>query len=330
MNEGLLQQTSSYEKVKVVALGGGHGLAATLRALRQITHELTAIVTVADNGGSSGRLREEFNSLPPGDLRMALAALCSDDEWGRSWAEIMQYRFTSSGDLDGHALGNLLLTALWDRDQDPVLGLQKVGALLKVVGRVLPMALEPLDIEAVFKNWDGTHVVRGQKEVALGKGALESLRLIPDAATPTPEGLQAIGDADFITLGPGSWFSSVLPHLLVKKQLSALQSSKAKRLLIMNLDATINHSGDEFAGNTPAAHLQVLRRLAPDLRCDIALLDESIAAQANVLPELEILVAEMGGRVNVADLASHPGSKHHDPQKLFSAFSHIFDSEMLR
>ena len=99
---------------KVVALGGGHGLAATLSALRKITTELTAIVTVADNGGSSGRLRKEFNSLPPGDLRMALAALCADDEWGRSWAEIMQYRFTSKGGLDGHALGNLLLTALWD------------------------------------------------------------------------------------------------------------------------------------------------------------------------------------------------------------------------
>ena len=160
---------------KVVALGGGHGLAATLKSLRKLTSHLTAIVTVADNGGSSGRLREEFHSLPPGDLRMALAALCGDDEWGRSWAEIMQYRFTSSGELNGHALGNLLLTALWDRDQDPVRGLDRVGALLKVVGRVLPMALEPLDIEGVFKTWEGTHVVRGQKEVAVAKGTLEDL-----------------------------------------------------------------------------------------------------------------------------------------------------------
>ena len=121
---------------KVVSFGGGHGLAATLRALRTITTDITAIVTVADNGGSSGRLREEFNSLPPGDLRMALAALCSDDEWGRRWAEILQYRFTSQGSLDNHALGNLLLTALWDRDGDPVQGIDRVGELLKVVGRV--------------------------------------------------------------------------------------------------------------------------------------------------------------------------------------------------
>lgn len=318
------------DKPKVVALGGGHGLAASLSALRQITPNLTAIVTVADNGGSSGRLREEFNSLPPGDLRMALAALCANDEWGRSWAEIMQYRFTSQGALDGHALGNLLLTALWDRDEDPVKGLEKVGALLKVVGQVLPMAPVPLDIEGVFKSWDGTHVIRGQKEVAVAKGSLEDLRLIPGDVSPTPEGLSAIAEADFITIGPGSWFSSVLPHVLVKAQLSAIQESKAKRILVLNLDATENHSGDEFAGSSPAEHLRVLQRFAPNLKCDIALIDESIAAQSSVLPELENLVFAMGGKVNVANLASHPGSNHHDAQKLFSAFSHIFQSEMIR
>ena len=117
----------SSKNLKVTALGGGHGLFATLQALRQTDSEITAVVTVADNGGSSGRLRAEFNSLPPGDLRMALAALCGEDEWGRSWAEIMQYRFTSEGEMNGHALGNLLLTALWDRDGDPVAGLDRVG-----------------------------------------------------------------------------------------------------------------------------------------------------------------------------------------------------------
>jgi len=315
---------------KVVALGGGHGLAATLSALRKITHDLTAIVTVADNGGSSGRLRREFNSLPPGDLRMALAALCSDDEWGRSWAEIMQYRFTSEGDLNGHALGNLLLTALWDSDSDPVKGLERVGALLKVVGRVLPMALEPLDIEGVFKTWQGTHLIKGQQEVAIGKGALEDLRLIPENPTPTSQGLEAIAQADFITLGPGSWFSSVLPHLLVVKQRQALDSSAARKVIILNLDASPNAAGDELAGSSPADHLRILRRFAPNLSCDIALLDSSIAARSELLVELEGLVEAMGGRVFVADLASHPGSNHHDTEKLFLTLSHIFQAEMLR
>ena len=315
---------------KVVALGGGHGLAATLTSLRKITTNLTAIVTVADNGGSSGRLREEFHSLPPGDLRMALAALCGDDDWGRSWAEIMQYRFTSAGELNGHALGNLLLTALWDRDEDPVQGLDRVGALLKVVGRVLPMALEPLDIEGVFKSWEGTHVVRGQKEVAVAKGALEDLRLIPGTPTPTQAGLTAISHADFITLGPGSWFSSVLPHLLVGAQREAIENSPAKRIIILNLDAAPHIQGEELAGSSPADHLRVMRRFAPKMKCDIALVDSSIASQPSILSELDQLVDAMGGRVFVADLASRHDHNHHDPLKLFSAFSHIFEAEMLR
>lgn len=314
----------------IVALGGGHGLAATLRSLRKLTTNLTAIVTVADNGGSSGRLREEFHSLPPGDLRMALTALCGDDEWGRSWAEIMQYRFTSSGQLNGHALGNLLLTALWDRDEDPVQGLDRVGALLKVVGRVLPMALEPLDIECVFKTWEGTHVVRGQKEVAVAKGTLEDLRLIPEKPTPTREGLDAISRADFITLGPGSWFSSVLPHLLVSAQREAIERSAAKRIIVLNLDAAPDMHGDELAGSSPADHLRVMHRFAPQMRCDIALVDSSIASQPSVLSELEELVGAMNGTVFVADLASSHDRNHHDSEKLFSAFSHIFQSEMLR
>ena len=315
---------------RVVALGGGHGLAASLRSLRQLTTELTAIVTVADNGGSSGRLREEFHSLPPGDLRMALAALCSDDEWGRSWADIMQYRFTSSGSLNGHALGNLLLTALWDRDEDPVQGLDRVGALLKVVGRVLPMALEPLDIEGTFKTWEGTHVVRGQKEVAVAKGTLENLALIPTNPTPTKEGLDAIAQADFITIGPGSWFSSVLPHVLVGAQRDALIQSSARKVIVLNLDAAPHMRGDELAGSSPADHLRVLQKYAPGLGCDIALVDKSIGSQSQLLSELDELVAAMGGRVFVADVAMESEPNHHDHAKLFSAFGHIFQSEMIR
>ena len=316
--------------MKVVSFGGGHGLATMLKALRQITPEITAIVTVADNGGSSGRLRSEFHSLPPGDLRMALAALCGDDDWGRNWAELMQYRFTSDGELNGHAVGNLLLAALWDRDGDPIRGLDRVGALLKVVGRVLPMTLEPLDIEGTFKNWQGVQVIRGQKEVAVGKGALEQLSLIPADARPTPEGLEAISNADWLTLGPGSWFSSVLPHLLLKDQRSAICSSSARKIICLNLDANPNASGDEFAGYSPAEHLRLIQRYAPELKCDIALADSSITARPEIENELSEIVNDLGGRLVVADLATNPGSNHHDPGKLTSIFRNIFASEMLR
>lgn len=214
---------------KVVCLGGGHGLAATLAAMRTLTNQVTAIVTVADNGGSSGRLRAEFNSLPPGDLRMALAALCADDEWGRSWAQIMQYRFTSQGEMDNHAIGNLLLTALWDRDGDPVKGLDRVGELLKVVGRVLPMALEPLDIEGKFVSKSGSKLVRGQVEVAAATGKVEELKLIPSKPKATPEALDSLQKADWITIGPGSWLSSVMPHFLLSTQAIEIQKVKLRR-----------------------------------------------------------------------------------------------------
>lgn len=125
-------------------------------------------------------------------------------------------------------------------------------------------------------------------------------------------------------------FSSVLPHLLVTKQRQVLESSKAKKVIILNLDASPSASGDELAGSSPADHLRILRRFAPDLNCDVALLDSSIAARSELLIELEGLVEAMGGRVFVADLASNPGSNHHDTEKLFLTLSHIFQAEMLR
>lgn len=133
---------------KVVALGGGHGLYATLSALRILTRNVTAIVTVGDDGGSSGHIRKEMDVLPPGDLRMALAALCDDGEWGQTWRDVLQHRFESTGSLNGHSVGNLLIVATWALLDDPVDGLDLIGRLLDVKGRVLPMSTTPLQIEA--------------------------------------------------------------------------------------------------------------------------------------------------------------------------------------
>jgi len=309
---------------RVVALGGGHGLAATLSALRNVTSEITAIVTVADNGGSSGRLREEFPIYPPGDLRMALAALCADDDWGRSWAEIMQYRFTSDGALDGHAVGNLLLAALWNKGEDPVAGLDRVGSLLKVIGRVLPMSVEPLDIEATFTNSTGRFIVKGQVQVATAKGRLESLRLHPENPKARPEALSAILEAEWIVMGPGSWFSSVLPHLMVPQQRDALVASGAKKILILNLDsATANgpviNSG-EYAGYTAVEHLEILHTYAPELKFDLVIADQNIAAGTD---QLRDHLSSRGGELIVADLREDSSLIHHDVKKLTSLFAHI-------
>ncbi|KRO35301.1 MAG: hypothetical protein ABR54_06480 [Actinobacteria bacterium BACL15 MAG-120619-bin91] len=305
---------------KVVALGGGHGLAATLTALRQLTHQLTAIVTVADNGGSSGRLREEFPIFPPGDLRMALAALCADDEWGRTWAEIMQHRFVSDGELNGHAMGNLLLASMWNAGDDPVVALDRVGQLLKVIGRVLPMASVALDIEGTFHTSTGRIVVRGQKEVATAKGHIESLRIIPEDPPARIEALAAIVEAEWVTMGPGSWFSSVIPHLLVPSQLDALRSTKARKILILNLDASSHSQGEEFAGSTPEEHLEFFHRYAPGVKVDYCLVDQSVVKDEQAL---ELAASTLGGEIVVADIRKAPGSIHHDAQKLALHLGHI-------
>lgn len=313
-------------QLKVVALGGGHGLAATLSSLRRITSSITAIVTVSDNGGSSGRLRREFPIFPPGDLRMALAALCSDDEWGRSWADIIQYRFTGDGPLNGHPVGNLLLAALWDRDEDPVAGLDRVASLLKVSGRVLPMAAEPLDTEATFMTSVGRVVVRGQAQVATAKGKLDSLRILPENPSARPEALSAIADAQWITMGPGSWFSSVLPHLLVPAQRQALVETHAKKILLLNLDAHANWTGEEYAGHAPEEHLGLISRYAPDMRCDFVIADGSVVKD---VPALSRLVAQMGGELIIAELRKAPGSVHHDGEKLTSVLRHIMTNTLI-
>ena len=205
---------------KVVALGGGHGLFASLAALRRVTRQLTGVVTVADDGGSSGVLRRDFGVLPPGDLRMALAALCGDDAWGTTWSRVVQHRFEGGDGLGGHAVGNVLIVALWELLGDPVQGLDWVGRLLGAHGRVLPMASVPLDLVAEVEGADPARpgeitLVRGQAECASTTGRVRSVSLIPPDPPACPEAVAAVHAADWVVFGPGSWFTSVIPHLKV-------------------------------------------------------------------------------------------------------------------
>lgn len=302
-----------------MAFGGGHGLAAMLSALRDITSEITAVVTVADNGGSSGQLRSEFGVMPPGDLRMALAALCSDDEWGSSWAQALQHRFESEGPLNGHALGNLLLTALWNLNNDPVVGLDKVGELLRIVGRVLPMAAIPIEIEATLKplsSGQPGRVIRGQVEVAEAAGEVVSVRLIPDSPPVLSEVLEVIENAEWITIGPGSWYSSVLPHLLVPQIRTALSNSNAKIVVFLNLDArTVK---DEASALSPEVQIEFLKTHAPEVKIDYLVADNSIKTTG-----LEAIAQKYQAQLILSDLAHHPGSDQHDRFKVLSTLKKL-------
>jgi uncharacterized cofD-like protein len=307
--------------MKVVALGGGHGLAASLSALRLLETDLTGVVTVADNGGSSGRLRDELGVLPPGDLRMALAALCADDEWGRQWAGILQHRFDGNGPLRDHAVGNLLIAAIWDILGDHVDGLDLVGALLGARGRVLPMAAVPLDIEAdvhLRSAPDRLSLVRGQVQVASVDGQVVSVRLDPTDPPACPEAVQAVQDADWVVIGPGSWFTSVMPTLLVPGLRDALVGTSARRILVLNLTA----QEGETEGLSPTDHLEVLSAHAPDLGLDVVVADTSLSDDRG---SLATVARELGARLVTADVASNPGSDQHDPHRLAEAFHAVLE-----
>ena len=304
---------------RVVALGGGHGLSASLAALRRVTDSLTAVVTVADDGGSSGRLRREFGCLPPGDLRQALSALCGDDEWGVTWARALQHRFSSDGDLDRHALGNLLIVTLWDLLGDHVAGLDWVARLLGAQGRVLPMALAPLEITAQVRGLASeapadVTTVRGQAEVAVTPGHVLSVALDPADAPACPEAVTAVMEADWVVLGPGSWFTSVIPHLLIPDLRRALETTPARILVTLNLTA---QSG-ETEGFTPEAHLEVLAQHAPGLRLATVLADHSTVTDLDGLREA---VEGLGACLRTEDVAHEDGSPRHDPDKLAAAYA---------
>nr|WP_203708874.1 uridine diphosphate-N-acetylglucosamine-binding protein YvcK [Cellulomonas marina] len=301
----------------VVALGGGHGLSASLTALRHVTERITAVVTVADDGGSSGRLRAELGVLPPGDLRMALAALCDDSEWGRTWRDVLQHRFTSAGDLDRHAVGNLLIVALWELLGDTVEGLDWVGRLLGARGRVLPMAAVPLQIEADVTDADGTRVVRGQSSVATAPGVIGQVRLEPADPPASPEAVAAVESADWVVLGPGSWYTSVIPHLLVPGLRDALERTTARLVLVLNLSPE-----GETAGMDAAAHLDVLRDHCPGLRLHAVIGD---AAGVEDLDAVRARAEAMGARLVIRPVGRGDGTPRHDALRLAAAFHDVVD-----
>ncbi|WP_460858888.1 gluconeogenesis factor YvcK family protein [Nocardiopsis coralliicola] len=306
----------------MVALGGGHGLSASLRALRRVTTDITAIVTVADDGGSSGRLRKELGVLPPGDLRMALAALCGEDEWGHTWSEVIQHRFTGGGELDGHAVGNLLIAALWQLLGDSVAGLDWVGQLLGAHGRVLPMSSVPLDLAAQVEGADPAHpaavtTVRGQVACASTAGRVRSISLVPEGPPASPQAVKAVREADWVVFGPGSWFTSVLPHLLVPDLARALVETGARRAVALNLSP----QRGETDGFSPQTYLRVLHEHAPSLGIDAVIADRGVVGDDG---PLRAAAARLGAELVLDDVAAPGGGAQHDPDRLARVFERLF------
>ncbi len=316
---------SASSPLRVVALGGGHGLYASLAALKHVTSELTAVVTVADDGGSSGKLREEMGVLPPGDLRMALSALCDDSEWGRTWASVMQHRFKhptspETFSLENHALGNLLIVSLWELLGDPIAGLDWAGSLLGARGRVLPMSLTPLVISGEVREGEhpgkGLTTVTGQAKLAKS-GNIETVRLEPADADACDEAIEAIDTADWVILGPGSWYTSVLPHLLLPQTRRAIERSSARTCVVMNLEL----ASDETTGLDARDHLMVLKKYAPDLQLDAIIADPIAVADRE---SFEKTASSFGATVRWAAVHERNNPFVHDSLKLGATYRDLF------
>lgn len=300
--------------MKVVALGGGHGLSRTLQAVRSLTTDPVAVVSTADNGGSSGRLREEFAVPPPGDLRMALLALANPAYVNERY--LWAHRFAGTGDLAGHNLGNLMLTALWQRfESEPdsiAKGLAAAEQMLGVVGRVLPVTSIPHHLVAGVQQADGVNsTIVGQSAVTTTRHRITSVHCEP-AVKADAETLAAIGSADLIVLGPGSWFTSVLSVLSVEGVCEAITASAAQVVVVLNLRA----QNGETDGYQPGDYVATMNMLHPRLRIGCWVADSSAVADVR-----SALPAQEAAEVISADLADESGA--HCPQRLAWALSQV-------
>ncbi len=304
------------KEAKVVVIGGGTGLSVLLKGLKNYTSHLTAVVTVSDDGGSSGRLRAEMGVLPPGDIRNCLVALAETETL---MDKVFQHRFDHEGSLNGHNLGNLLLVALTEIAGDFVSAIQEVSKILKVRGRVLPATLEHVALGARMK--DGM-LIYGETSIRNYGGEIESLFLVPEKCLPVPDALEAIMEADIIVLGPGSLYSSIIPNLLVEGIGSALARSKARKVYVSNI-MTEHGETDSF---TAADHLQVIMRYLPESAVEYIIvnngvIDEGILKRYRGEQAVPVLsnrpeMEAIGIKLIEADLVSDSDLAWHDSEKL--------------
>jgi uncharacterized cofD-like protein len=286
--------------LRVVAIGGGTGLSTVLKGLKKYVltieaaasdspriADLSAVVTVSDDGGSSGRLRKEFNMLPPGDVRNCIVALSEDEAL---LSKLFRHRFDKGTGLEGHSFGNLFVAALTSITGDFSEAVRLSSEILATRGHIFPATTANIELEAEMQ--DGTRV-RGETKITASKGRIRELFLVPPQPEPLPQTLEAIAEADVITIGPGSLFTSLIPNLLVRGIPQAIRESRAIKVYVCNLMTQANES----LGLTAADHLRALNKHAGGQIFDYALINRT-----PVSDELKAKYALEGGSQIIADL----------------------------
>ncbi len=321
----VIDQLSDYRRrergPRVVAVGGGHGLSTLLRGLKEHTRNITAVVTVADDGGSSGRLRESLGILPPGDIRNCLAALSNDEDL---LTQLFQYRFSGAPDLDGHSFGNLFITALTDLTGSFEQAVAESGRALSVSGRVLPSTLHNVRLVADIRLPHVVNEVRvqGESKIPEMAGRVRRVWLEPNNPPAFPPVLQAILNAELIVVGPGSLYTSILPNLLVPDLLAAIHASRAVKVYVCNI-ATQSGETDLFSCYD---HVRALEEHIGEDMFDVALCNDNYEAPLGrtskwVRADERSLSDE---RVYCADLIDEEHPWRHDPVKLAQVLMDLF------
>jgi uncharacterized cofD-like protein len=322
-----LPQREKANGLNVVSIGGGNGLSTLLSGLKGLVGRrqsdgiasLSAIVTVSDDGGSSGRLREELQMLPPGDIRNCMIALSEDSNL---LSRLFRFRFPGDGDLGGHSFGNLFLAALTEVTGDFVEAVRLSSEVLASKGHIFPATIN--DVRLVAEMDDGS-VVRGETQITASRARIRSLRLEPEHCLPLPAALAAIRAADLITIGPGSLYTSILPNLLVARVASAIGAAPAVKIYIGNL---MTQPG-ETDGYSAAAYLEVLKRFASEIHFDFVVMNnrpisslqaERYAAegsqQIGIDEDLSEQNVDPSTEIVRTDLLDEAEKVRHNPQRL--------------
>lgn len=275
------------ERPRIVVIGGGTGLSVMLRGLKQKPIDITAIVTVADDGGSSGILRSELEMPPPGDIRNVLTAL---SEVEPLLTKLLEYRFAKGNGLAGHSLGNLMLAAMRDITGDFVTGVREMSRVFAVQGRVLPAADHPIVLRAEMT--DGT-IVEGESKIPQAGGVIRRVSIEPSDVSPLPEALEALKKADAILVGPGSLYTSILPNLLVPEIAKTIVESDALKMFVCNVMTQPGETDDYKVSD----HLRAVRE---HVGCD--LFDYVIVNNGEIPEQVQSLYAEQGAKVVQLDL----------------------------
>ena len=315
-----MSKTNSQKNKKIVGIGGGTGLSTLLRALRTKPVDLTAVITVADNGGSSGRLRKEYGILPPGDFRNCLVAL-SDAE--PLLKELFQYRFESNSELNGHSFGNLFIMAMEKVTGSFDKAIKESSKVLNVTGQLIPSTFEQVNLVAKLK--DGS-IVEGESEITNSNSSIIDIKLNPNNVTPSSQALKAIKDSDVIIIGPGSLYTSIIPNLLVPEIIEEINNTKNPVIYVCNIATQLGETTNYDA----ISHLKSIKKFAPDLKISSILVNSRIEELGEEFPTSTCVIHENFNssdiEVKYSDLMNMNFKGHHDPDKLSNAIFEILKS----